>query len=130
MFYATIVARISTAGQAMVGPFLSCLTKLSAIHVWHVFFLIHRQNWNLIVVVERVQRNCQIQRFPTTKESGSKNFAADFILNLLPRTFVVYETDLLPCVRTQSNVLHLLCENETAIFCPLFYLFQVFILVV
>ena len=52
MFYATIDARISTAGQAMVGPFLSCLTKLRAIHVCHVHFLIHRQK-NLIVVVEK-----------------------------------------------------------------------------
>ena len=44
-------------------------------------------------------------------------------------TLVVYETDHLPCVRTQSNVLQLLCENETAIFLPTVF-FQVFILVV
>ena len=31
---------------------------------------------------------------------------------------MVYKTDHLPCVRTQSNVLQLLCENETAIFLP------------
>ena len=64
MFYATIDARISTAGQAMVGPFLSCFTELSTIHVWHVFFLIHRQNWNLIVVVEKSAEKLSDSKIP------------------------------------------------------------------
>ena len=64
MFYATIVARISTAGQAMVGPFLSCLTKLRAIHVCHVFFLTPRQNCNLIVVVEKSAEKLSDSKIP------------------------------------------------------------------
>ena len=52
MFYATIDARISTAGQAMVGPFLSCLTKLRAIHVCRV--LSHSQT--------KLQFNCSREK--------------------------------------------------------------------